>query len=384
MKNNKYRQRLRYLAFISLASVMAMILTGCGGDDDDGKEKPGGGGTEKTPYENADGINGGRLYSKFWATETGFTLTSSKLSSQDELDTIEDHADFFRCKQCHGWDRLGSNGGYSNRAPTTSRPRVVGLDLVNASEVSTPEELFNAIKTGGNRRGLDADLSAYDPDTNPGDGNRMPDYSAILTDAQIWDLVKFMKEEALDTADLYTLMLGDGVYPDRSRTFDDIGGNGLADNGHQIYAQRCASCHGSDGTAFKVDGGEYTVGAHLRAKPYEDQHKVKFGHLGSTMGAVMAESDVSDIRDLFKALTDTTRYPDEAPDNGSELDGAALFVEHCGSCHQGNGLGSGFLGDVTNESAAEITRAIEVINPMKSLSFLTTEQIEAIAAALVP
>jgi len=41
----------------------------------------------------------------------------------------------------------------------------------------------------------------------------MPDFSKILTDAQIWNLVKYIKEDILDTTQLYDITT-EGTYPD--------------------------------------------------------------------------------------------------------------------------------------------------------------------------
>lgn len=339
---------------------------------------------DEPPALSGEGINGGRLYDKFWASDptgTGFTLANSNLKSQAELDNIMAFGDFFRCKQCHGWDRLGREGGYSDRAPKTSRPNVADLDLAALVESYDLQQLFIAIKTGtATRRDIATDLSTYDPNGDTTVGDQMPNLSQIFTDAQIWQLVRFLKEEAIDTTQLYDITLDDGFYPSRGRTFSNIGKDGNKDNGDAIFAQNCAGCHGVDGTAILVDGGEFTVGAHFRVKPYEDQHKVKFGNPGTIMGAVLADFPTSDIKDLYKAMADTTQYPDSAP---AALDGAALFVANCGSCHTGNGLGSG-PSDRTGRTAAEISAAIANVGSMSGLSNLTPEEIQAIADALVP
>ena len=152
--------------------------------------------TVGSAFAAADGINGGRHYSKFWAEETGFTLANSNLNDQSELDAITTRSDFFRCKQCHGWDRLGREGGYSNRAPKTSRPNVANVNLQAFVETSTNEELFDAIKVGFMpRRDISTDLSTYDPAVDPSIGDMMPDYSQILSDDEIWQIVKFLKED---------------------------------------------------------------------------------------------------------------------------------------------------------------------------------------------
>jgi mono/diheme cytochrome c family protein len=328
------------------------------------------------------GINGGRMYSKFWATETGFSLANSNLQSQAELDAISGSSNFFRCKQCHGWDRLGRDGGYSNRAPKTSRPNVADFDLASFAATSTEQQIFDAIKTGtATRRDISTDLSTYDPAVDPTIGDQMPNYGQIMTDPQIWQMVSYLKDEALDTTLLYDITLDGGTYPTRGRVFSNLGPGGDPVNGASVYSSKCASCHGADGTAFLVDGGAYTVGAHTRAKPYEDQHKVKFGHLGSSMGPILSNSDFTDIVDLLNALSNSTAFPDAAP---VAVDGAALFVAQCGTCHSGNGMGTGSTSMNGNTSAAGITTAIATVGAMSGLSTLTVEEIQAIADALAP
>jgi len=66
----------------------------------------------------------------------------------------------------------------------------------------------------------------------------------------------------------------------------------------------------------------------------------------------------------------------------STIDGAGLFVEVCGNCHTGNGLGIGtFGGDVTGASAATITSALATIPEMSGIG-LSSEETQAIADAL--
>ena len=142
-------------------------------------------------------------------------------------------------------------------------------------------------------------------------------------------------------------------------------------------------CHGADGTKILVDGDSYTVGRHMRYKPYEDQHKVKFfGHLGSVMEPVLKDSDISDIQDLFAAVADANKYPDEQPVLEPAVDGKALFTMHCAGCHSGSGIGTAIFGDVTNESASEITEKIMTVGEMQLLSSLTAEEINLIAEFL--
>ncbi len=285
-------------AIVFALTVVALMggLTGC--DDDDNPVTATG---DPAAYLAADGLNGGQLYDKFWVTEAGWD------ASDPNTATFDARGDFFRCKQCHGWDLQGSGGAYISRGPRTSRPNVSSADLRSIAANSTPQQLFDALSRSTGRRPVTADLSTYDPGTNPTVGDQMPDLAAILSTEQRWDLVRFLKLDAVEVSELYGAATT-GVYPTGSIAFTDIGRDGNSAAGDAIYSARCASCHGANGAAILVDGDAFTVGSHLRAKPYEDQHKIKFGQLGSAMGGLV--TDTTELKDLYKALTDNVKYPD--------------------------------------------------------------------------
>lgn len=343
-------------------------------------------------YRMANGITGGKLYAEFWAAETGFTLNNSNLGNQQQLNNIIAKGDFFRCVQCHGWDRLGRNGGYSNRAPTPERPRVADVDLAKISESISPQELFDRIKGGAEYRSINEDIATYDPNDNYLLGDKMPNYSEILTDAQIWDIVKFLKEEALDTSALYDIVLLGNQYP-RSRGFSNLGIDGNPITGERIFSEKCSTCHGADGTALSLDDGFYTVGSYVRSKPYEAQHIIKFGPLGGIMGPVLKEASLTDMQDLFAAMRNADKYPNTKPDPLPEpepIDGAMAFLRHCSGCHSGGGEGPDRprYGDVTGASASLISANIQTEPNMRHLKpddpaqGISLEVVAAIAAFL--
>ncbi|BCD97353.1 c-type cytochrome [Marinagarivorans cellulosilyticus] len=351
-------------------------------------------------YQGADGIKGGHLYAQFWASETGFTLNNSELVDQAQLDVIAQKPLFFACSHCHGWDQLGQMGGNSNLAPNADRPRVADIDLALLAEISSPQALFNRVKDGTNRRSIDDTLADYEPSNNAAVGDAMPAYSDILTDAQIWDIVKFLKEEALDTTALYDLILIGGQYP-RGRGFSNLGVDGSDVAGKELFASACADCHGVDGTAVLLAGGNFTVGKYMRNKPFIGQHKAKFGNLGSAMGPVLKGANLGDIQDLFAAMRDKNAFPDVKPEPELEpepepepepqpepIDGLLQFLRHCSSCHTGNGEGVQRFGDVTGASAELINFKIQTVPTMAHLKpddlaqFATLEEIDAIAEFL--
>lgn len=350
--------------FVFLCSFIALSFTGCspfgGGNSDNGVAASG----NPAQYDAASGINGGKLYDKFWAIETGFSQSSSSLT------TFNNYADFFRCKQCHGWDLLGKTGAYIGRAPKTNRPNVAG-GLTSMKSLD-PQTIFNAIKTGSSvRRAVSADLSTYNPDTNATVGDQMPDYSAILSDAQIWDLVKFLKADSTDVTQLYDITTT-GTYPTGTKAFSNLGKGGDATAGKTYFAANCATCHGADGTTFKVDGDSAYVGAHFRSNSHEDQHKVKFGQLGAAMTGFPTIS-LTEMKNLYAAMSDTTAFPDTVPTTSN---GSTLYASKCAACH-------GALASSTKKgkSATTIQSALTSVGAMSSIS-LTTTEIQAIATAL--
>jgi mono/diheme cytochrome c family protein len=260
--------------------------------------------SDTTKYEQANGLNGGLLYDNFLKKGE----VSAQFNNSFDIDTsiIKDKYDFFRCKQCHGWDRIGTKGYYGGRKPKEGkRPNVSSVNLLDNAKKISPKEIFNKIKNPANPRSLSYDLSQYDPKSNKAIGDAMPAYGEIFNDNEIWDLVKFLKEDGEEYRNYYSMDI-QGTYPDAKVKFVDIGKGGDAENGDKVYTEFCASCHGADGTDINIKGksaGEFT-----RKKTYELAHKVKFGQPGTNMFGTPLS--VKEMNDLHKALADKTKYPD--------------------------------------------------------------------------
>lgn len=276
--------------FLTFVFAGVTIFTSCKKDEDPNQEA----------YDKASVSTGGIMYDKFWSAESGFDQSNTHLA------TLSASGEFFRCKQCHGWDGLGSAGSYINRAPKTTRPTVSALNLYQLAQTKTSKELFDAMKATNGRRDISYDLSTYDPATNKTDGDKMPNYGQLLTDAQIWDLVKFMKEGMFDVNELYDATYT-GTYPTGSFVLSNIGKNGNEANGIALYSTKCVGCHGVDGTTISLEGS--SAGKFTRSKAYEVQHKVKYGQLGSLMVGEFTMT-ISEMKDLYKALSNETNFPD--------------------------------------------------------------------------
>ncbi|MDH5474388.1 MAG: c-type cytochrome [Cyclobacteriaceae bacterium] len=287
------------------------------------------------PYEKADIGLGGIMYDQYWSTEAAFDQTDPNLSMYNE------NSDFLRCKSCHGWDGLGTEGSYNNRAPQITRPNVSSLNIYELAQTKTADELFEAMTKTEGRRNLSYNFSTYDPITNATEGDKMPDYTEILTDAQIWNIVKFMKEGMFDVNELYVARYN-GVYPTGTSSFQSLGKDGDAANGNSYYAANCASCHGIDGLDISLAGKG--IGGFARNKPYELQHKTKYGALGVTPPMV-GDYDITidEMKDLLKALSSSTNFPTDIPDSGpvffaTDVEPIFYTAEKCSYCHNPSGV----------------------------------------------
>lgn len=239
---------------------------------------------DSAAYDAADGLIGGRLYDNFMGQ---LSITDTSMTN---------HSNFFRCKQCHGWDLRGSLGAYINRAPNASRPEVAPNDLYVFAQAHNIRELFDAVKhSGGRYKSTYTSLSAS-----------MPDYGLILTDGEIWQITKFLKNEAFNTFNLYNINTT-GSYPTGTKTFSNIGKDGDASNGNTLFASNCASCHGADGTLIAIEGDAY-IGDYMRNKAYETQHKMRSGQPNTEMGPFPNIFE-SDVKDMLKAGQDPVAFP---------------------------------------------------------------------------
>jgi|GEM_PF-951794 len=295
---------------------------------------------DQQAYDNADVVNGARLYDKFWETPSYTDPNDNSINESD----IEDFPNFYRCKQCHGWDLKARVGAYVNRAPKTDRPNVSPADLWEPRLNDSNREIFDAIvqETGG---------GAVDP-TRTADGTNealggdlMPEYGKILTKDQIWDLVKFIKEGAMDTEQFYDLAIA-GAYPTASRFISNIGKDGDATAGDTYYSNECASCHGVDGKTILLEDGTETLGQFARNSPYEFQHKAKWGNPDGAVSGMTGSNDatVDDIKNLLKAMTDQQKYPDFGVASGPISFASNLqpfFTASCVSCHGGTSPAAG-------------------------------------------
>lgn len=314
--------------------VTAFLLIACGGEGPKGNDgeagapgapgsagSPGGKGDPGSPgpqgdagqdfpgpapaaYTAADGTKGGVAYSRWF-----ITAADGKGTLNDY--TVTNGEDFVRCKSCHAWDGLGTLGSYANRTGVSTgnntRADIANVNLRESVQTKTYQQLYDLVM-GSWGRPMNATLDS-----------RHADYTTYLTAAQAWNIVKFMREESVLPSELYDLQVSGApmhyevisnvwtlVKP--TLTYSNIGAKGNGPNGKTLFASKCQNCHGTDGKQFKLDGNTITgVGQFVRTKPNEAWFKMKFGEGTMPVGVIKTTSD---LKDLYKALVNTTDFPD--------------------------------------------------------------------------
>jgi mono/diheme cytochrome c family protein len=210
-------------------------------------------------YQEADLKNGAQLYDN-WLKST-------------EIKTSENHPLYpqtskksgkatWRCKECHGWDYIGNKGRYSKGSHFT------GITGVFHVQRKNPEVLYSSM-------------------TNK---NAEHDFSEYLSESQILDLVKFLREgqAAIDPV------------------IDSQGkGKGNSTHGKVLYEAHCSDCHGSDGNEIDFKGnkeGVQGIGWLTNDNPQESIHKIRWGHPGSDMPSMTLDKNLSE-QDSIDILT---------------------------------------------------------------------------------
>lgn len=256
-----------------------------------------------TAYDNASVLKGGILYNQFYSVEAGYD-TSSYTAHKYKA-----KSNFFACRACHGWDYKGQGGQYINRDANGTRPHIAPVDLNEVALNDAPQDIFDFIKDATGKRDTSYDLSLYNASSNFTEGDKMPNFSQILTDAQIWDLVKFIKEGTWNTDNLYDAVIT-GTYPTGTITYTNMGKTGNATNGKAWYISKCASCHGSTGQGPQLvgPGGTQTLGKYSRLNAGDIHHRVRYGQLGTYMTPNF-QITLAEMQDLYKALSDTLSFP---------------------------------------------------------------------------
>ena len=117
-----------------------------------------------------------------------------------------------------------------------------------------------------------------------------PYFFEYLSDSEIWDLVKFLRE---------------GQAPIEDAIDNNGQGKGDIASGKVLYNAHCSSCHGMNGNMIDFKGkkdGIQGVGWLANDNPQESIHKIRWGHPGSDMPSMIVDINLME-QDAINILT---------------------------------------------------------------------------------
>ncbi len=336
---------------------------------------------QKALYENADAVNGSKLFSNFQHVDAGWPLVTpadavldpaladfvgwpnpnfaaDPLITATEMKAIgtytaqtgvttpspapQANRNYYSCTGCHAVDGMGRDASGITKKTAANQPQMATNHLLDVKGWD-PKALFDVIKSAGTGRPIDATKTVNGLDLTLG-GQNHPDYSRILTDDKIWDLVKWLKEGMFNEADdMYTLTTHNGPYqtvqavPAPYVTYTNLGGaDAVAGAGVAFYAQKCAYCHGVDGGGTTDAQGpvmplgvknqtngaganlpgvvpstrRYGLGPYFRYNAASGVFTIITGKFGNVPWMAHTEITKAEMKNLLAAFSDTNRFPD--------------------------------------------------------------------------
>ncbi len=246
------------------------------------------------------------------------------------LPAAEPNKDYLRCKACHGWDALGTDGGYARRSRTSSRPNAGYQDPItvsrNISGAPVSLEMVLHVGTGRSWTEGSAIFDATDPDWGPGaqTGNEHPDLSAsgvnngeVPSAEQIRCLTARLNYPESRADEVFAAINPDpATVPNwctstQCATYTLVG-TADATRGdtwyHDPNGGNCVSCHGEPEDAIGpiAPGPDGGLLAFLRkdGKYSEFRHKVQWGQSGNDLMTRenMNEPIAADVADVLAYL----------------------------------------------------------------------------------
>jgi len=299
-------------------------------------------------FRSADVVRGGKLYDKWWEVDgvdpnKAVAPTDPHPLWDTDRNPQTSAADTWRCKQCHGWDYKGKTDLFATGAGSAGIPGILNTTL-------SPQEVFDLIKGGS---------------SSTAQGTPNHNYGSVLSDADIWDLTRFVFDGTIDTS---TMIDPSGAFSGDENTGQNLWNDGFGS------AASCPTCHGPDGRCINFAGGdeEEYVGTVAADNPWEFQHKVRFGQPGADPNMpnwIDAGATLDDVADLGA-------YAQTLPTSGEQLCGGGggtggttgdatsgqnLYDTYCSTCHA--------LGSHDTTGSPDLSgHANEVVNDLTTIS----------------
>ena len=228
--------------------------------------------------------NGGKAYDKWWVVAGADEPSEDQPLWSTQSTNERSGKDSWRCKECHGWDYQGADGGYGSGSHFTGF-----AGLLNTAPDMSHSELLAWLDGSTNE---DHDFSAA------GEG-------------PLADLVVFLSGGLIDVAPF--------IDADKAAVGGDLA------NGEALFTATCIPCHGADGRQINfgdADDPEY-VGTVASGNPWEFIHKVRAGQPGTPMPSAIDNG--WSMQNIVDVLTFAQTLPTEAPPPGSVSRGGLLY-----------------------------------------------------------
>ncbi|MHA1549775.1 MAG: c-type cytochrome [Alphaproteobacteria bacterium] len=187
-------------------------------------------------------VRGGKLYDKWYKVIGADKPTESHQLYPSDAKYADDPGSNWRCKECHGWDYMGSDGAYASGSHSTG---IKGINGLRGADPAAVVAILQADDHG---------------------------YGDLLSEDDLMDLANFVTQGQIDT----------DPYIDRANKAV-IGGD--AEKGAAYFNTVCANCHREDGTRPKDMGKSLAA---QMGNPWEVMHKIVNGQPHEQMPALRA------------------------------------------------------------------------------------------------
>ena len=186
------------------------------------------------------GLSGaGRMYDKWWV-EAGLDAPGGTHPSYPKTGK-QTGSGTWRCKECHGWDYLGSKGAYASGSHYTG---IAGVQGSSGKPVGEIVEILS---------------------------NTTHQFNKVMAQKELEKVATFVSKGQVDM--------------DRFINRKTKQAKGKAGSGRGNYVEYCKSCHGTDGRNYNFkekEGKKEYLGTVANQNPWEALHKLINGHPGAS------------------------------------------------------------------------------------------------------